>query len=363
MRSAPSPTTGTSPTRSTRAGGSRARPRSARTWCARCPRLMRTPKAATMGVGRFVLLEPNVQKLLLELDEPSLEDPRSHLRRVHDALVVEGLEVSHGPAILPRLALVLEEGVHDAHRDRRRRPPGGRGGRATRASGCSASRSTSAPRPSWPPSSTCASGAVAAVASTINRQATFGADVIARMGHAMTGPEAIEELRDASSTTVNGLLDEAFAAGGVAREQVYEAVVVGNATMLHLLLGIDPRSIALSPFVATFLEAAGPARRRRRVRASTPRAALHCSRRSARTWAPTSWATWWPPASRASRRSGCWWTSARTARSCAATRTASWPPRRRPVRRSRAARSCAGCGPPTARSRAWSSRTARSSSR
>jgi uncharacterized 2Fe-2S/4Fe-4S cluster protein (DUF4445 family) len=31
-------------------------------------------------------------------------------------------------------------------------------------------------------------------------------------------------------------------------------VVVGNATMLHLLLGVDPRSIALSPFVATFLE-------------------------------------------------------------------------------------------------------------
>ena len=72
------------------------------------PRLMRTPKAATMGVGRFVLLEPNVQKLLLKLDEPSLEDPRSHLRRVHDALRVEGLEVSHGPAILPRLAQVLE---------------------------------------------------------------------------------------------------------------------------------------------------------------------------------------------------------------------------------------------------------------
>ena len=27
------------------------------------PRLMNMPKAATMGVGRFVLLEPNVAKL------------------------------------------------------------------------------------------------------------------------------------------------------------------------------------------------------------------------------------------------------------------------------------------------------------
>ena len=31
------------------------------------PRLMKMPKAATMGVGRFVLLEPNVVKLFLEL--------------------------------------------------------------------------------------------------------------------------------------------------------------------------------------------------------------------------------------------------------------------------------------------------------
>ena len=30
------------------------------------PRLMRAPKAATMGVGRFVLLEPNVQRFVLD---------------------------------------------------------------------------------------------------------------------------------------------------------------------------------------------------------------------------------------------------------------------------------------------------------
>ena len=65
------------------------------------PRLMHTPRAATMGVGRFVLLEPNVRKLRLELPEPSLEDPRSHLLRVKDALTIEGLEVTHEPTLLP----------------------------------------------------------------------------------------------------------------------------------------------------------------------------------------------------------------------------------------------------------------------
>ena len=218
------------------------------------PRLMRTPKAATMGVGRFVLLEPNVQKLLLRLDEPTMEDPRSHLRRVHDALAVEGLEVSHGPAILPRLALVLEEGittitatvVGDHLVDVEP------GDTRERMFGVSFDIGTTTVVATLVD---LRSGAVAAVASTINRQATFGADVIARMGHAMTGAEAIEELRSAILATVNHLLDEVFAAAGVERDHVTEAVVVGNATMLHLLLGIDPRSIALSPFVATFLEA------------------------------------------------------------------------------------------------------------
>ena len=55
------------------------------------PRLMKMPKAATMGVGRFVLLEPNVVKLYLELPPPSLEDHRSHLRRVMDAVEEAGL--------------------------------------------------------------------------------------------------------------------------------------------------------------------------------------------------------------------------------------------------------------------------------
>jgi uncharacterized 2Fe-2S/4Fe-4S cluster protein (DUF4445 family) len=218
------------------------------------PRLMRTPKAATMGVGRFVLLEPNVRKLLLELEEPSLEDARSHLRRVHDALAAEGLEVSHEPAILPRLALVLEEDVttltatvvgdHLVDVEP--------GDTREQLFGVSFDIGTTTVVATLVD---LRSGAVAAVASTINRQATYGADVIARMGHAMTGPEAIEQLRTAVLATANGLLDEVFGASGAEREHVYEAVVVGNATMLHLLLGIDPRSIALSPFVATFVEA------------------------------------------------------------------------------------------------------------
>ncbi len=217
------------------------------------PRLMHTPKAATMGVGRFVLLEPNVQKLFLELDPPALEDARSHVQRIRDALEVEGLEVSYGPSLFPKLANAVADdrtkitatvvGEHLVDVDA--------GDTREQMHGVSVDIGTTTVVATLV---NLRSGAAEAVESTLNHQAPFGADVIARMGHAMTGERAIDELRDAVLTTVNGLIEGVCSKAGVSSDLVYETVIAGNATMLHLLLGVDPRSIALSPFVATFLE-------------------------------------------------------------------------------------------------------------
>src|SRR5262249_25295386 len=46
------------------------------------PPLTTRPKAATVGVGRQVILRPAVQKRYLELDEPTLSDQRSDIERV-----------------------------------------------------------------------------------------------------------------------------------------------------------------------------------------------------------------------------------------------------------------------------------------
>ena len=224
------------------------------------PRLMRTPKAATMGVNRFVLLEPNVQKVLLTVDEPTLEDPRSHLKRVHDALMDgEGLDVHAGPRLFPRLAGALHQVMDAGQREVTATVVGDHlvdveaGDTRERMFGISFDIGTTTVVATLVD---LRSGAAAAVASTLNRQAPYGADVIARMGHAMLGEEQIGQLRAAVLDTINGLIAEVGAAASVDPvRDVYELVVVGNATMLHLLLGVDPRSIALSPFVATFLEA------------------------------------------------------------------------------------------------------------
>jgi uncharacterized 2Fe-2S/4Fe-4S cluster protein (DUF4445 family) len=55
------------------------------------PPLVTRPKAATVGVGRQVILRPAAQKRYLELDEPSLSDQRTDLERVLAA--VDDLEL------------------------------------------------------------------------------------------------------------------------------------------------------------------------------------------------------------------------------------------------------------------------------
>jgi uncharacterized 2Fe-2S/4Fe-4S cluster protein (DUF4445 family) len=217
------------------------------------PRLMTMPKAATMGVGRFVLLEPNVVKLHLELPPPSLEDHRSHLTRVLDAVEEAGHQHRYDWQVVPRIAesfrttsevtatLVGEHLVDVEPGDTRDRMFGASFDIGTTTCVCTLVDLRT--------------GSALAVASTINHQAAFGADVIARTAKAMQGREEIDQLQAAVITTVNELLERVREETGVVPEEIYEAVVVGNATMLHLLCGVSPESIALAPYVATFLDA------------------------------------------------------------------------------------------------------------
>ena len=220
------------------------------------PRAMSVPKAATMGVGRFVLLEPNVVKYVLRLPPPTLDDARSRLRRVTDALLDEGLEVTHAASVLSLLAVTIDDEdastitatvVGDRLVDVER------GDTSERLLGVSIDVGTTTVVATL---MNLRAGAAAAVESTINRQAPFGADVLTRVSHTqMHGPEGLDALQQAIVATIDGLLGSVCATAGVARDEVLEVVAAGNATMLHLLLGVDPESIGRSPFTATFLEA------------------------------------------------------------------------------------------------------------
>lgn len=221
------------------------------------PRLISNPKAATMGVNRFVLLEPNVWKGVVDITPPTLEDARSHVRRVLDFLEQEGWEAKVDPAVYGPLSNLMtqlaEEEIEQitAVTVQDHFIAVEAGDTTAEMYGVALDIGTTTDVATL---IDLRSGGAVAVASSINRQTSFGGDVIARMAHAMKGDEQVEQLREAVVDTINDLLEQVFTEAGVPRQRTYEMVVVGNATMLHLFLGVRPDSIAVSPFTSTFLE-------------------------------------------------------------------------------------------------------------
>jgi uncharacterized 2Fe-2S/4Fe-4S cluster protein (DUF4445 family) len=215
------------------------------------PELLRVPKAATMGVNRLVLLDPNVRKVFVELAEPTLEDQRSDIERLRDALTAEGFDMKadlHVLRTLPGLLRSAEFKVTAVL-----------GGDQLIAVEVGDTRDESYGVAFDLGTTTVVgtlmnlrTGMAEAVRSTLNGQAPFGADVISRISHGMQGDEARTELREAVQRTMNTILQELYEAAGVSRDRVYEMVVVGNATMLHLLLGIDATPISMMPFTPAF---------------------------------------------------------------------------------------------------------------
>ncbi len=91
------------------------------------------------------------------------------------------------------------------------------------------------------------------VAASRNPQQRFGADVISRIAHVRrTKGEGLTELHASAVEGLNGLISRIAGEASVSPEVIYQATAVGNPTMLHLLLGIDPRGIDVSPYVPVF---------------------------------------------------------------------------------------------------------------
>ncbi|HYM96719.1 MAG TPA: ASKHA domain-containing protein [Candidatus Sulfotelmatobacter sp.] len=217
------------------------------------PQLLRVPKAATMGLGRLVILDPNVRKVYLELAEPALDDQRSDLQRLRDALSVEGHDMVAAIAVLRTLPRVFREAEFrvTAVLAGEQLVAVEAGDTTGECFGVAFDVGTTTLVGTLMNLRT---GMAASVLSTLNGQAPFGADVISRVSHGMNGPEAIVELQAAVVGTMNTILAELYRDTGVTAQKTYEAVVVGNATMLHLLFGVDPSPLAVMPFTPAFME-------------------------------------------------------------------------------------------------------------
>nr|HPR32258.1 ASKHA domain-containing protein [Prolixibacteraceae bacterium] len=98
------------------------------------------------------------------------------------------------------------------------------------------------------------SGKIEKIASFVNPQISFGADVISRISYCQTHPDGLGILQQLIVDAINHELNLFSSAKNSQQNDVVELAIAGNTTMLHLLLGIDPEPIALAPFKPRFVD-------------------------------------------------------------------------------------------------------------
>lgn len=201
------------------------------------------------GVEREIVVEPNIRKTALRLPAASLDDPRSDLDRVLDAL---GHKVKR-----PRNAAVLRElpGALRAADWQVTAVTAGdallsveAGDTAEQSYGVAVDIGTTTVAAYLCHLPT---GEVPAVASDLNSQAQYGADVVSRIKMAVMDEGGIERLAAAAKEVINGVIERVVDEAGISRTAIYEIAVVGNTTMCHLFLGIPPVGLAGMPFSPT----------------------------------------------------------------------------------------------------------------
>lgn len=91
-----------------------------------------------------------------------------------------------------------------------------------------------------------------AVASALNPQGTYGADVISRIQAASNGK--LEELSHSVQTKLTALIGEACEKAKVSPESIQRIALVANPCMQQLLMGISPDNLAKVPFAPVLTE-------------------------------------------------------------------------------------------------------------
>ena len=210
------------------------------------PPLTTRPKAATVGVGRQVILRPAIQKRYVELDEPHLADQRTDLARLLEA--IDDLEPVADLHLLRRLPTVLRAGdfkvtaviVDEALIDVE---PGDTTGVQYAIAFDLGTTTVVATLLDV------GTGTPVAVASMLNKQQPYGGDVITRISAVMMDPDTLGRLQKAASDTLAELAEQVCREAEVDPAHVYEVAVAGNATMTALVLGIDPEPLGVAPFI------------------------------------------------------------------------------------------------------------------
>jgi uncharacterized 2Fe-2S/4Fe-4S cluster protein (DUF4445 family) len=200
------------------------------------------------GLEKELKLSPNIRKLFIKVDTPTLEDQRSDLDRLWDSIK----KVSQYPKIcvdvLRRLpekmrkedfgfTVVLNEdeivGIEA-------------GDKSDKNYGVAFDIGTTTVVGYLIDLNT---GKQLAVASRTNPQTSYGDDVISRIQYANSNKDGIDDLHERIVSCINDIIVDLEKQAAIQKKFIYELTTTGNTTMNHLLLKLNPKYLAQMPYV------------------------------------------------------------------------------------------------------------------
>jgi uncharacterized 2Fe-2S/4Fe-4S cluster protein (DUF4445 family) len=92
------------------------------------------------------------------------------------------------------------------------------------------------------------SGKTLSIQAAVNPQISHGEDVISRITFCTQQTDETSLLSGLARECINSLVSRACNEAGVEQKRIFLAVIVGNTTMMHLLMGIEPVRLGKAPF-------------------------------------------------------------------------------------------------------------------
>ena len=201
------------------------------------------------GIGRTFSLDPAISKTCLTLPEPSLEDQTSDYDRIVRIL---GFENGTPPEIDIELLRKLPEILHRGENNitvtisHEKIIDIQAGDTTAQIYGMAFDIGTTTVVGTL---IDLTDGRELSYASRLNTQVVYGEDTISRINYVIQNPDGGHEMSGKIHSVMNEIIREAVAKAGINPENIYEVCCVGNTTMSHLFLGLDPAGLSKIPFV------------------------------------------------------------------------------------------------------------------
>ncbi|MDY6835734.1 MAG: ASKHA domain-containing protein [Chloroflexota bacterium] len=193
-------------------------------------------------------VDPNIRKVFINPNPPSLQDNSSDIERIEEELKISGevrLDVLRSLPVTLResefkITCVLSGekiiGIEE-------------GDTTDKGYGVAVDIGTTTVVASVIDLNT---GREIGTASALNAQVKYGSDVLSRIQQTRRNLNKVGELKGMIVRTVNSLIGQICAEQSIDRKYIYELVAAGNSTMMHLFLGISPSYIGVSPYAPVF---------------------------------------------------------------------------------------------------------------